>query len=247
MTELSQLIKESFEYNMTNVHTAFPGSVEKYDPKTRRADIQPYLKRKLPDGKFMNFPVIPDVPILFFGSKKYTVHFPLEKDDEVLVLVCERSTDKWRDSGGKEIEDTDPRRFNLMDCSAIPGLQPQEFIAVEDEGLNIVHKTAPDGDLISRVQMDDNHVDVKYKDSVIDMKKDVIEATNGKCTIKLNGDKVSIKNKGKSVFKIITTLWDKIKTTKPTTLGSPAQHNWNPAIEIAIETAKSELGMVMEE
>jgi hypothetical protein len=62
--ELNRLLRESFEYNMSNVHTAFPGTVEKYDPKTRRADIQPYLKRKMPDGQFMNFPIVPDVPIL---------------------------------------------------------------------------------------------------------------------------------------------------------------------------------------
>jgi len=138
--DLSQLLRESFEYNMANVHTAFPGSIDTYDPATRRADIQPYLKRKLPDGKFMNFPIITDVPVLFFGTKNCTIHVPLEKGDEVLIIVCERSTDQWRDNGGKDIEDPDPRRFNLMDCFAIPGLQPKEFPKTPEKGLSIIYK-----------------------------------------------------------------------------------------------------------
>jgi len=163
MDALNQLIKECIEYNLTNVHTAFPGSVEKYDAKTRRADIQPYLKRKMPGGNYMNFPVIPDVPVLFFGTKKFTIHAPLEKDDEVLVIICERATDKWRDSGGKEVEDSDPRRFNLMDCFAIPGLQPQDFIPATEDGLQIIHKDKPDGELISQVLMTDDKIEAIYK------------------------------------------------------------------------------------
>lgn len=140
MQELTELLKEQIEYYMTNVHISFPGVVVSYDPKTRRADIQPSLKRKLPDGQFMDFPVLPDVPIQFAGTKNCTIHFPLEKDDEVAVFVMERSTDNWRDIGGKGVEDADPRRFNLMDCFAIPGLQPKEFVKTPEDGLSIIYK-----------------------------------------------------------------------------------------------------------
>ena len=157
---LNRLLREHFEYNMTNVHTAFPGTVETYEPATRRADIQPFLKRKLPAGGFMNFPIIPDVPVVFFGTKKFTIHAPLEKGDEVLVVVCERSTDNWRDNGGAGIEDSDPRRFNLMDCFALPGLQPVEFIAAEEPGLQVIHH---DGDLISQLLMVKDKIELKHK------------------------------------------------------------------------------------
>ena len=79
------MLKENFDYSMTNIHTAFPGVVVKYDKDTRRADIQPSVKRKLPSGEFVDLPVIPDAPVLFPGTKQYTVCYPLEKDDEVLV------------------------------------------------------------------------------------------------------------------------------------------------------------------
>jgi len=263
MDALNQLIKECIEYNLTNVHTAFPGSVEKYDAKTRRADIQPYLKRKMPNGEFMNFPVIPDVPVLFFGTKKFTIHAPLEKDDEVLVIICERSTDKWRDNGGKEVEDSDPRRFNLMDCFVLPGLQPKEFIAAEEDGLQIIHKDKPDGDLVSQVLMTDDKIEATYKKKaklsieddhitgktdkcLVEMTADVLTAKNSKTTIKLNGGKASLNNGGKSLYTIWHTLLDTLKATQPTTFGSPAIHNWNPAIATAIGLADADLTALLE-
>jgi hypothetical protein len=261
--ELTKLLRETIEYSMAGVHVCTPGVVEKYDPKTRRADIQPSLKRKMPGGKFMDFPIIPDVPVRFSGSRKYTIHFPLEKGEEVALHFIERSTDVWRDTGGKGIEDTDPRRFNLCDCYAVPGLQPIEFIAVEEDGLNIVHKTAYDGDFISSVTMDDDKVNVKYKKKAdvlieddhllaktekckVDMTADVAQLANSKLTFKLNAAKFSINNGSKSLFTILDTLLQTIITTAPTTLGSPAAHNWNPGIAQALSTAKADVNALLE-
>lgn len=247
MQDLTDLIREYCDYYFTRVHTSMPGVISEYNAKTRRAIIQPSLERRAGNKEFVPLPLLIDVPVQFPGTKKYTIHFPLEKGDEVSIFFSERSIEAWKDAGQDGIKDTDPRRFSLSDAYCVPGLQPQEFIATEEPGLQIIHKDKFDGELISHVVIDDNHVEVKYKDSVIDMKKDVIEVTNGKCAVKINGDKASIKNKSKSVYKILDTLLDKMKTTKPTTLGSPAQHNWNPAIETAIGLAQNDLGMVMEE
>jgi len=261
--ELMKLLKEVFEYSMTNVHISFPGVVESYDPKTRRADIQPSIKKRLPNGEFLDLPVLPDVPVKFPGTKKYTIHIMLEKGDEVDVRVGERSTDKWRDTGGKGIEDEDPRRFSLNDCWCSPGLQPVEFIAVEEAGLNIVHKTDWDGNFVSSLTMDDDKVEVKYKEKAdvlmeddhilaktekcsADMTAQVVTVGNGELTAKLNGAKASLKNKSKSLFTILDTFLNTLKTTNPTTMGSPAQHTWNPAIAQNIATTQAELGMIME-
>jgi hypothetical protein len=200
--ELSKLLRETFEYSMTDIHTALPGVVVKYDAKTRRADIQPSLKRKMPGGKFMDFPIIPEVPVMFLGTKKYTVHIPLEKDDEVLLIVNERGTDTWKNTGGKGIEETDPRRFDLQDCFAIPGLQPVEFIPVEDAGLNIIHKSAPDGDFISSVTMDDNKIEMKFKEKAdVILQDDDILATTEKCSFEMYGENILMDN-GKNTFEL---------------------------------------------
>jgi hypothetical protein len=193
--DLSKLLRESFEYNMTNIHTVLPGVIEKYDPKTRRADILPSFKRKLPNGEFAAFPIIPNVPVRHPSTKQYTIHFPLEKGEEVAIHFIERSTNVWRETGGGEIEDADPRRFNLMDCYAEIGLQPVEFIPVEEAGLNIVHKTAHDGDFISSVTLDDGKVQVKYKEraSVL-IEDDHVKAKTEKCFVDMGGSKLDVQN-----------------------------------------------------
>jgi hypothetical protein len=195
MDDLSQLLRETFEYSMTNIHTALAGVVKKYDPATRRADIQPSLKRKMPDGTYLNFPVIPDVPVLFPGSKKYTLHFPLEEGDEVLLIASERGTDSWKAKGGKGIEEADLRRFDLQDCYAIPGLQPQEFIVAKENGLQIIHKSAFDGDFISQVLMDDDKVEIKYKEkATFTIDDDHINGKTEKCEVDMTKGNIFAKN-----------------------------------------------------
>lgn len=88
--QLMQLIEETFEYGMTNVHTAFPAVVKSYDAETRRAEVQPSLKRKMSNGEFMDLPIIVDVPVLYFGTAKAGIHIPLEEGDEVLIVCSER-------------------------------------------------------------------------------------------------------------------------------------------------------------
>jgi hypothetical protein len=186
MDDLSKLLRENVEYYMTDVHTALSGVVKKYDPATRRADVQPSLKRKLPGGKYLDFPVIPDVPVLFPSSKKYTLHFPLEEGDEVMLITSERGTDSWKAKGGKGIEEADPRRFDLQDCYAIPGLQAVDFIPVSEDGLNIVHKSGPKGELISKITMDDDKIEVNITKGNIIIKngKDEITMMDGDIDIK---------------------------------------------------------------
>ena len=47
MDELTRLLKENFDYSMTNIHTAFPGVVVKYDKDTQAA-ISQIKKRNYP-------------------------------------------------------------------------------------------------------------------------------------------------------------------------------------------------------
>jgi hypothetical protein len=195
MQELDDLLKEYLDYYFTQVHTSFPGVVTEYDPATRRATIQPSLKRKGGNKEFVDFPLLIDVPVQFPGTKKFTFHFPLEKGDEVLVFFSERSLEAWKDSGQGGIEDPDPRRFALSDAYCIPGLQPQEFIAAEEKGLQILHKTNFDGDLISQVLMDDDKVEIKYKEKAqIIMQNDDILATTEKCSFNMSGEKFDFDN-----------------------------------------------------
>ena len=135
MQDLTDLMREFVEYYFTQIHTSFPGVVTEYDPKTRRATVQPSLKRRAGNKEYIPFPLLIDVPVQFPGTKKWTIHFPLEKGDEVSVYFSERSIEAWKAAGQDNIEDADPRRFDLCDAYCVPGLQPIEFIAAEEAGL----------------------------------------------------------------------------------------------------------------
>jgi hypothetical protein len=168
----------------------------------------------MPGGKFMDLSVIPDVPERFSGSRKYTIHFPLEKGEEVALHFIQRSTDVWRDNGGKGIEDTDPRRFDFCDCYAVPGLEPIEFIPVTEDGLNIVHKTNFDGDFISSITMDDDKVEIKYKKkAVVTIDDDHINGKTEKCSFDMTKGDIQVKN-GKDEITMMDGDVD-VKSPKP--------------------------------
>ena len=195
MQDLSDLIREYTDYYFTRVHTSMPGVVTEYNPKTRRATVQPSLKRRAGNKEFITFPLLIDVPVMFPGTKKYTIHFPLEEGDEVDIRFSERALEEWKAAGQDGIEDPDPRRFSLSDAYCVPGLQPQEFPVADEPGLQILHKDKHDGDLISQVLMTDELVEVIYKKKAqLLMEDDCILGKTEKCSLEMSGDKIVAKN-----------------------------------------------------
>jgi len=195
MQDLTDLIREFCDYYFTRVHTSIPGVVSEYNAKTRRAILQPSLERRAGNKEFVPLPLLIDVPVQFPGTKKWTIHFPLEKGDEVSIFFSERSIEAWKDAGQDGIQDNDPRRFSLSDAYCIPGLQPQEFIAAEEEGLQIIHKDKFDGELISQVLMTDEKIETVYKKKAkVTMEDDHITVKTEKCTAEMTGEKISLTN-----------------------------------------------------
>jgi hypothetical protein len=230
MQDIDDFLREFMDYYFSQVHTSLPGAVIEYDAAKRRATVQPSLKRRAGNKEYIAFPLLIDVPVQFPGTKKWTIHFPLEENDEVAVFFSERALEAWKDVGQDGIEDPDPRRYDLCDAYCTPGLQAQEFIAATEPGLQIIHKDKFDGKLISQMLMTDDKVEMKHK----------------KLIFCLKGDKVSVRNGSKSLYTIWHTLLQTLKTIQPTTFGSPATHNWNPAITTAIGTADTDLTALLE-
>jgi hypothetical protein len=195
MQDLTDFIREFIEYYFTQIHTSFPGVVTEYDAKTRRATVQPSLKRRAGNKEYIPFPLLIDVPVQFPGNKKWTIHFPLEEGDEVAVYFSERAIEAWKGIGQDGIEDPDPRRFDLCDAYCVPGLQPQEFIAATEPGLQIIHKDAFDGKLISQVLMTDDKVEAKYKEkATVLMEEDHVNAKTEKCKLDMTGQDIALEN-----------------------------------------------------
>lgn len=210
MQELTDLMKEYNDYYMTSVHTSMPAVVVSYNASTRRAVIQPSIKRRIADGSYMKFPILIDVPVLYSGTVEYTIHFPLHKNDEVLLFFAERCIEEWKLKGNDNIEDTDPRRYDLCDAYCIPGLQPQKFIpAVDEDALQIIHYI--DDVEKSQIELNDDKMEHRIKDGnihlfttdssgtketslLMDINGNIkMFAGNGKATLNiLNDDKVEV-------------------------------------------------------
>jgi hypothetical protein len=237
--QLMQLIEETFEYGMTNVHTAFPAVVKSYDAETRRAEVQPSLKRKMSNGEFMDLPIIVDVPVLYFGTAKAGIHIPLEEGDEVLIVCSERCLDSWKDAGGDSIEDADTRRFSFPDAICIPGLQAQTFPNIKDKkGFSLHH---------------DSKIVITTEKTTITVNEDKITFDNGKNKFELD-DKIDFESTGTGTIKfgnsiatlgkILSDLLDDLAGM--TTVGSPATHTVNPSDIAKFQQLKATVGQVFD-
>jgi len=117
---LQVLLKAAFDHEISNIHTALPGHIVKYDPVLQKADVKPDIKKKYYNGYSQDMPIISNVPIVFPRSSKAFIKFPLEPNDGLLLIFSERSLERWLSLGGT-VEPGNNRKFDISDCIAIPG------------------------------------------------------------------------------------------------------------------------------
>lgn len=118
MSTPTDIFRESVNAMLCNVHTSLPGIIVSYDSTSNKATVQPALNKNFTSGE-IPMPILENVPILFPKHIK----FPINAGDYVLLIFSERSMDLWLSVGG-QVTPTDPRKFDLSDAIAIPGLMP---------------------------------------------------------------------------------------------------------------------------
>ena len=119
----ADLLNKAMDNKLAGIHTCLPGKIEKYDPATCKADVKPLLRKRWFGGTALSMPVIANVPVVFPRAGSAALTFPISVGDGVLLIFAERSLDKWLSDGG-EVTPDDPRKFDLSDAIAIPGLYP---------------------------------------------------------------------------------------------------------------------------
>jgi len=91
--QLAQLIHAAMESRLSDVHTALPGIVERYDEAKRCADVRLAVTYAFTnsDGESdsMEHPVIPEVPITFPAGGGCSIVFPISVGDPVVVIAFE--------------------------------------------------------------------------------------------------------------------------------------------------------------
>lgn len=122
MSSPQEIFSDSVWSILSNLHTCLPGIILSYDANTNKASIQPALNKNYQSGE-QSMPIIENVPLIFPSSANFSMTYPVNSGDYVLLLFSERSMDLWKSVGG-QVTPQDNRKFHLSDAVAIPGLQP---------------------------------------------------------------------------------------------------------------------------
>lgn len=147
---LEEVLKASFLSFMSSIHTCLPGKIVNFNALTGKADVKPLIKLTTKSGEVLSRAVITNVPVVFPSAVNSGVEFNLEKNDPVLIIFSQRSLDRWLSSDGiTEVEPGFPRKFDLTDGIAIPGLFPpkgrrkiksDESLVVYDKSSKVILK-----------------------------------------------------------------------------------------------------------
>lgn len=119
MQEFAQQVEDTARAVVGEMHTALPGTIVSFDPGRGTAMVQPAGKYTTAEGERLNYPQIPDVPVVFpFSQAGIGMVFPVRSGDGCLIIISEVELDEWR--SGAESEGT--LRFDLTNAVCIPGL-----------------------------------------------------------------------------------------------------------------------------
>ena len=126
--DLSDLLQLAIAAKLAALHVAFPARVVAYDATHNTVDVEPAVSRttKTLEGSLLveDLPIVCGVPIAWQRTGGFGVTFPLEVDDTVLVVVCDRNHGEWRRTGRRG-DPLDAGVHGLDGAVAIPGLYPR--------------------------------------------------------------------------------------------------------------------------
>lgn len=123
MTTMQEAVEAIIDGRLEGMHVCLPGRVERYDARTRKADVAPAIQKRLASGAGLRLPVLTDVPVVWPSGGGGGIHFPLRKGDGVMVIFAERSIENFL-GGAFDVVTKDSRKFALSDAIAVPGLYP---------------------------------------------------------------------------------------------------------------------------
>jgi hypothetical protein len=128
-------LRMALDGHQATVWTALPGIVSAVDLAKQTVSVQPAIQGQVAaaDGslKFVNLPLLVDVPITWPRAGGFALTFPIAIGDEVLVIFSSRCIDAWWQSGGVQ-PPAEHRMHDLSDGYAIlaPTSQPKKLSGV---------------------------------------------------------------------------------------------------------------------
>lgn len=214
-TALYNTIQKQINTSLASIFTALPASIVTYDSSKKTCSVQINLKKTYRSGDVISYPIIHNVPVLFYQTATTLISLPLKKGDQVLLIFCQRSLDEWHNKDG-ELTPEDSRKFDINDAIAIPGLyrrttglEPINDAILLKNNTNIVSI----GETITQIQNGVNKIEITSSLTTISNNSNKIEITDSLTTIENGSTKVEILNSGKiaitnSTNELITVLKD---------------------------------------
>lgn len=107
------------------VQTGMPAQVVRFtEGPPARCSAKPLLQRRDAEtGEATDYPVIPDVPIIYPAGGGFRMSWPLVAGDQVWLVFGSRDISGWKSGGGASAPRSQ-RRAGLSDAVALAGFAP---------------------------------------------------------------------------------------------------------------------------
>ena len=168
---------------ITDVHTVVPGKIVYFDPDKCEAEVELLAHFRKPDGSFLKFPNIHEVPVMFpqAAGQTVTITWLIQPGDYVSVYFMEQPLDTWRTGA----EPTTDLRFDLSNAFCVPGFfaKPNPLVkrAYDNQSIIIQRKN-------SFVELFDRKIGVKTDgDIIVEAAANITITANANMDIRSNG------------------------------------------------------------
>jgi hypothetical protein len=162
----SEFFTQMLESAGSDIRVAMPGIITAFDAVEQTVTVQPALRERLtgPDGsqKWVQLPLLLDVPICIPRAGGFAITLPIKKGDECLVVFADQCIDAWWSNGGVQNQ-IELRRHDLSDAFAIVGTysQPKRITNYStasmqlrnDSGSQMINISQDDINLIGNVKV----------------------------------------------------------------------------------------------
>ena len=138
---LGRFARFAWRSMMMDIWTSLPGLIDRYDPETKRADIEPALDLVMSDGSGSRArQLVVDVPVIWPAPSGFVIQGPLDRGEPVLLLAAARDITAFKASFRRSVPG-DPRLFSLIDSIAIAGFGEREITVPSGRGSAITVQT----------------------------------------------------------------------------------------------------------
>lgn len=143
LNDNEECFKLSFEYLQSGMWTALPAIVTAVDLDKQTISAQCGIKGQYTDEEGVvhpiDMPLFQDVVLCFPRAGGFSITFPVQAGDEVLIVFSCRCIDGWWQSGGINNIPPEFRMHDLSDGFAIlaPTSQPKKLSGISSDSIQI--------------------------------------------------------------------------------------------------------------